>query len=372
MRILYLQDKFDVGGINRITSVKENYLAEHGFEVHNLNTAEELIIPKESMYSDKIHFHYIYKEKRDRLLAVPIIGRLLQYIYLRFCFLKVYCKVRPDIIVSTMPTLEPLAVIYLTIWIKRIIEFQGLYCGTRIGQLSRLGKWYSLTKYRICRIVSLTSREAKHVEELTGCHSLYVNNANYMRSDLQAQCIEKNVLIVSRLSYEKGIADFLPSWKRVEVSHPDWHLNIYGCGPEEARIRETIQSQGLKNVSIYPYTNDIESVYLNSSIMILPSIFEGWGLTLIESMSLGVPCVAYDCPFGPSDIIRDEEDGFLAKYLDGDDMAEKINYLIEHPDIRKQMGAKARVNVRRFDVPVIMEKWVTLFNNLKKGIFKQP
>lgn len=106
--------------------------------------------------------------------------------------------------------------------------------------------------------------------------------------------------------------------------------------------------------------------------MILPSIFEGWGLTLIESMSLGVPCVAYDCPFGPSDIIRDEEDGFLAKYLDGDDMAEKINYLIEHPDIRKQMGAKARVNVRRFDVPVIMEKWVTLFNNLKKGIFKQP
>ena len=87
MRILYLQDKFDVGGINRITSVKENYLVEHGFEVHNLNTAEELIIPKESMYSDKIHFHYIYKEKRDRLLAIPIIGRLLQYIYVRFCFL---------------------------------------------------------------------------------------------------------------------------------------------------------------------------------------------------------------------------------------------------------------------------------------------
>ena len=77
MRVLYLQDKFDVGGINRITSIKENYLVDHGFEVHNLNTAEEFVIPKELMYSDKIHFHYIYKEKLDNLLAIPVIGSFL-------------------------------------------------------------------------------------------------------------------------------------------------------------------------------------------------------------------------------------------------------------------------------------------------------
>lgn len=106
--------------------------------------------------------------------------------------------------------------------------------------------------------------------------------------------------------------------------------------------------------------------------MLLPSRFEGWGLTLIESMSLGVPCIAYDCPFGPSDIICNGEDGFLTEYMNPDAMADKINYLIEHSEIRKQMGARARINVQRFNVDRIMGQWMTLFENLKKGIFVQP
>ena len=372
MKILYIQANFGLGGINRITSVKEDYLVEHGYEVHNLNTVEEDIVSPKGMYSEKIHLHFIYKKTLDRLHSIKVVGRLLRYIYLRYEFLRVLWQVRPDIIVCTQPTIEPLSIIFLTFWKKRVLEFQGWYSATKKEQLTRLDKWYALTKYRIYHNVSLTSREAKHFEELTACHSLYINNANYMKFDRQADGNSKQVLIISRLSPQKGIAEFLPAWKKVEVEHPDWRLAIYGKGPEENHIREVIRENDLSHVELHAYTTDVISVYCESSIMLLPSRFEGWGLTLIESMSLGVPCIAYDCPYGPSDIIRNGEDGFLTEYMNPDAMADKINYLIEHSEIRKQMGARARINVQRFNVDRIMGQWMTLFENLKKGIFVQP
>lgn len=372
MRLLYIQANFGFGGINQITSVKENYLVEHGYEVHNLNTAEESLVDPNGMYSDKICFHSIFKRKLDHLNNIKYIGRVLRYFYFRIKFFLILCKVRPNIIISTQPILEPLSIIYFTFWIRRILEFQGWYNGTKKENLTRQDKWYSKSKYHFYHIVSLTSREAQYVEYLTGNKSLYINNANYMPFGKPSNCESKQVTIIARLSPEKGISEFLPSWIRVEKKHPDWKLCIYGQGDEKEKIMAVINEHNINNVEVHPYTRDVVSVYRNSSIFLLPSRFEGWGLTLIESMTLGVPCIAYDCPFGPSEIIHDSEDGFLTEYLNPDAMVDKINFLIENPDRRKAMGGKARINVQRFNIDQIMGQWMHLFENLMYGKFLQP
>lgn len=96
----------------------------------------------------------------------------------------------------------------------------------------------------------------------------------------------------------------------------------------------------------------------------MSSRFEGFGMVLIEAMSCGVPCVSFDCPFGPSDVIKNSEDGFLIDQLDINGMAEKIMLLMKEDKKRKTMGRLAKKNVMRFSPEVIVKQWNSLFKSL--------
>lgn len=87
-------------------------------------------------------------------------------------------------------------------------------------------------------------------------------------------------------------------------------------------------------------------------------------MVLGEAMTCGIPPVSFTCPCGPRDIITDGEDGVLVENGNTDQLAEKLNFLIENENIRKQMGEKAVMNVRRFNLENIMQKWDELFNSI--------
>ena len=78
-------------------------------------------------------------------------------------------------------------------------------------------------------------------------------------------------------------------------------------------------------------------------------------------MACGVPVVSFDCPWGPAEIIHDEEDGFLVGYLNTAEAAEKVVQLIESPELRKEMGTRARENVQRYSRNKVMKQWIDLF-----------
>ena len=131
-------------------------------------------------------------------------------------------------------------------------------------------------------------------------------------------------------------------------------------------LERRIADERIPNVRLCHAVADIRSVYEQSDFYVMSSVYESFGLVLTEAMSCGRPCVAFDCPYGPGEIIRDGEDGLLARAADVADLADKMCRMIDDAPMRRQMGQKAQENVRRFLPERIIPLWHSLFTQLSE------
>jgi glycosyltransferase involved in cell wall biosynthesis len=114
----------------------------------------------------------------------------------------------------------------------------------------------------------------------------------------------------------------------------------------------------------HPFTDNTQAAMEQHSFFVLGSRFEGFGMVMAEAMACGLPVVAFDCPYGPREIIRDGEDGMLAKPENTDDLAEKLCRMIEDASRRGQMGERAHENIRRLHMEKVGRMWTDLFDEL--------
>jgi glycosyltransferase involved in cell wall biosynthesis len=142
-------------------------------------------------------------------------------------------------------------------------------------------------------------------------------------------------------------------------------LNLYGEGDGESSLQKTVSEKKI-NIIIHRPTSQIHNRYIESSFLLMTSIFEPFGLVLPEAMSCGLPVVAFDCPYGPAEIITDGKDGFLIKKRDINEFALRVSQLIEDCNLRVKMGKEAIKTAQRFHKDLIMPKWKSLFEEISK------
>jgi N-acetylglucosaminyldiphosphoundecaprenol N-acetyl-beta-D-mannosaminyltransferase len=106
---------------------------------------------------------------------------------------------------------------------------------------------------------------------------------------------------------------------------------------------------------------ELNEIYKNNSIYVMTSYKESFGLVLIEAMSFGIPCIAFDSAKGPLEII-DNKTGFIIKNRNKEEMANKIFELIENKDLRKKLGNNARGKSKLYDKDKTKEEWEKLLN----------
>lgn len=173
----------------------------------------------------------------------------------------------------------------------------------------------------------------------------------------------KHIIFVGRYTIQKGIPELFGIWEMVYQKHPDWYLDLYGDG-ETIEIPWTEEKRQQINIHVHEPVPDIFSRYIESSIFVLTSVYEPFGLVMPEAMSCGLPVVAFDCPSGPAQIITDGVDGFLIKNRDVNAFAEKLSLLIENPQLRMTMGKAAIRSSQRYSAERIMPQWINLFDEL--------
>jgi glycosyltransferase involved in cell wall biosynthesis len=181
----------------------------------------------------------------------------------------------------------------------------------------------------------------------------------------QSALTNKTVIAVGKHTHQKGFDRLLQSWAVILQTQPDWMLEIYGKFDAQHRLQHLAKQLKIENsVRFFEPDPAIASRFLAASVFAFSSRFEGFGMVLIEAMACGVPCVSYDCPCGPHDIIRSGEDGFLVPNHDENLFTQQLLQLIENPELRRKMGIQAKQNVQRYLPEVVVKKWDELFKSL--------
>jgi glycosyltransferase involved in cell wall biosynthesis len=219
---------------------------------------------------------------------------------------------------------------------------------------------------RLDKMVVLTDSALKDWPELDNI--VKIPDALPFKIDGKSDLSVKRVISIGRYAYDKGNDLLLKAWAIIEKEFADWTLDVYGNGNKEP-YNKIIDELGIdKNrCHLYGPTNDVMKEYLSSSIFMLPSRFEGFGLVIIESMACGVPVVSFDCENGPRSIITDGENGFLVQPFDIMAYAERVMQLMRNEELRKRMGANAQKVVSQYDLDIVGLQWKQLFDELKQG-----
>ena len=217
------------------------------------------------------------------------------------------------------------------------------------------------------RLVVLTEAD-KAAWEKAGCTNVTVIPnpcaINSRKSKVESRKT-KTVLAVGRLHEQKGFDLLLQAWEPIEKTYSDWSLRIVGEGPKRAELEAQIESQDLKRVVLAGATNNVLDEYEAASIFVLSSRYEGLPLALIEAMWSGLPCIAFDCPQGPAELLA-ENRGWLVPNGDIAELTAQIAYALSHPEEALKRAQKAQSFVQTtYSEAAIMPQWVQLIESCK-------
>ena len=197
----------------------------------------------------------------------------------------------------------------------------------------------------------------------SGCMCVYIPNAIDSIPDEVSSLKCKRLVSIGRLSPEKGFLDLLKVYSKLLKVVPDWTLEIIGDGSEKKSLEDYIKKNKLEGKVIlhgFLGKEEIDKILHKSSIYVMTSYTESFGIVLLEAMSHGIPCIAFDSAEGPREIITSGSNGYLIRNRNMDAMVMKIKDLINSQKTRNKIGANARKSVMKYTSDVVGEEWFTL------------
>jgi len=378
MKLIFCVGQLDKpGGTEKVLANKANYFVNKlGYEVHiiTIGQQEKTYFYK---YDKKIFFHDIHYNPSKKKLFKPIqFYKNIQYFKKQYKLL--FDKISPDIITVNERGYLDYIIPFIRKDIPKVREFHSSKKAISIHARQK-NSWPKKIKHLLMYstiyamfnkydyLVLLTQKDKNesnyktNVTVIPNIHQPFIKNKTLLNN--------KNIITVGSMNGEiKRLNIQIDLWYDLVKEYPDWVLNVYGDGLNKEKYQKKINNLGLeKNVILHGTSNELHKHYLDSSIYLFTSIGEGLPMVLIEAMSYGVPCVSFDCPHGPSEIISNNIDGILVPNNDITQLKKSLIKLMSNDNLRKQMGEQAFKNSKRFLPSQIAPEWDKLYNKIKKN-----
>lgn len=248
-------------------------------------------------------------------------------------------------------------VINFIIFILKIVKFsfRYTYSYNNADKIVLLSERY-ITDYN--RLILTRTRWTDKIIAIS--NPILIDNNSIIKNDKQ-----KQLIFVGRLNKsQKGVDYLLLIWKDLSIQFPDWNLIIIGDGADRFDMEHYITNNNIQRVKILGFEEPLE-YYKSASILCMTSIFEGFGMVLIEAMQHGCVPIAFDSFKGIHDIISHEINGFLIEPFNIEQYIDTLVIMMSNNQrILEPMRGIGSKSIAKFDVEEISKQWINLFNDL--------
>lgn len=373
MKILFcIHSLYNPGGMERILYNKACWLSKHEYEVTIVTTDQHHRPTFFSFNPDirMIDLNINYSDDNNKPFYLKAIGYLNKRRLHKKALTSLLLNEHFDIVDCLYPG-ECSFVPHINDGSKKILELHQ----SKLFhiQYNRKGLWGLSDRIRSALDIRLVKRFDKFIVLTKEDAGLWGNiknmevipNSASFSVPRVSDCVNKRAIAVGRLDYQKGFDKLIEAWKLVHEQCLDWRLDIFGQGEWKEMLDDMIDRNHLSDVvHINAPTKAIGEEYANSSMIVMSSNFEGFGMVLIEGMMCGIPAISFDCKCGPSDIIEDGENGLLVKSGDIDGLAKAIISLAKNDNLRKRYGRNALKVADKYDEETIMQKWQDCYSSV--------
>lgn len=359
--LIYMNSMAPAGGIERVVANLFNEL---------VNEIEVILVTKdnkESFYkldkkisSQTLNNYLELNLNKSRLSRINSIIKniLLGNLKLR----KKIKEINPDYIYVVSP-LEALEVLIAKTKYQKLLISEH---GSKFGY----NKIYNFIKkivypkaYKL--VVPSTMDTELYIKD--GYPAVYIPHLNTFKNNRQNKLEEKVVLNIGRYTDDKQQDVLINIWYELCKTNSinNWKLHIVGKGENEEKLRKKIQQYELEDsVKLLPPKQNVEEYFKEASIFAFTSRYEGFGMVLLEAMSFGIPCISFDCPSGPRDIVKNNQNGYLIKNNEKEEFKEELSKLINDKSKLHDFGIQAYKFSNSWNNNEVKEQWLKI---IKEG-----
>ncbi len=362
MKILIVNDQFESGGAARVACTMCNEFKHRGYDIRVVTGTKKDAV-KYSL-DREIPLYYASFEARRR----NGLSRFLSLFRTSILIRKHVKTVKPDVIISIQ------ANAYIRTWLANMCLHYPVIVADHTSFARKMDFINTFTRHCLYKyadgISILTYRDAKLLGDKYP-QKMVIHNPLTWPLLTEKKKRDKTILAAGRFDIWKikGFDLLLNVWSQLATQYPEWILQIAGTGSDEAvlAIKNMIHRNGVDGrVQLLGQVVDMKTLYGQSGIFALSSRVEGMPMVLLEAMSQGCPCVAFDVGGASSEMLI-EGGGLVVADGDVDGFRNALSEIIKKDNVREIMSEKTIISAGQFSIDSFIKKWVQLINrSIKK------